>query len=159
MIEKAGWRVNEPNKKTVVFESEWDGEGDLPSATKLIRNHGDCPEQLEKRIVSHYRKLQEAIKDGKHLDSYFADTKKWADVWNKAIASGAPVTLPEVFEGDLYVSGSAKLDALVKVGGYLYVYGSAKLDAPALKEVGGDLYVSGSAKLDAPKLKRKGGAK
>ena len=77
--------------------------------------------------------------------------------------------------GDLYVDGSAKLDALQTVGGYLHVYGSAKLDAAqlqtvggylhvygsakldALQTVGGDLYVDGSAKLDAAQLQTVGG--
>ncbi len=53
--------------------------------------------------------------------------------------------------GYLRVYGSAKLDALTSVGGYLRVYGSAKLDA--LTSVGGYLYVDGSAKLDAPNAK------
>ena len=83
------------------------------------------------------QRLNEAIKDGRHLDSHFSDTEKWADVWCKAIANGVAVVLPKVFKGNLVVSGSAKLEA------------------PALTEVGGYLVVSGSATLDAPKLRRK----
>ena len=153
-ITEAGWRDNEPNRRTLIFEAEWDGIGEIPESSQLIRNNGECPERLEKAIREHYRRVKEAITTGKYLDSTFADTKKFADVWNKAIANGVSVEIPAVFHGDLYVYGSAKLDALTEVGGYLRVYGSAKLDAPALTKVGGDLYVYGSAKLDAPKLKK-----
>ena len=151
MIDQAGWGNNKPNRKVVVFEAEWSGEGDLPSDGALIRNSGECPERLTNRIRSHYQKLKEALSEGKHLSTYFKDTKVFCDVWNMAIQRGAPVTLPRVFKGSLAVYGSAKLDApaLTEVGGYLDVYGSAKLDAPALTEVGGYLAVSGSAKLDA----------
>ena len=171
--EMAGVLTNKPFRKPIIFEAEWDGEGAIPDDTNLIRHCGECPERMAQLIRSHYQKLKEAITTGKHLDSYFRDTKKYADVWNKAIENGAPVALPAVFEGNLAVSDSAKLDApaltevggnltvsdsakleaLTKVGGHLDVYGSAKLDAPALTEVGGYLTVSGSAKLDAPKLK------
>jgi hypothetical protein len=136
MIKAAGWKENQPNRKIQIFEAEWDGVGDLPSDTRLIRNFGECPEKVRNQIRKHYQKLKEAITEGKHFDLYFADTEKWADVWNRAIANGVAVTLPKVFKGHLDVSGSAKLDA------------------PALTEVGGSLDVSGSAKLDAPKLKR-----
>ena len=42
----------------------------------------------------------------------------------------------EAIDGNLYVYGSTKLEALTTVGGNLYVYGSAKLEAPALTTVG-----------------------
>jgi hypothetical protein len=128
-ISAAGWRENEPNRATLIFEAEWSGEGELPSDSKLIRNFGECPEPMVKRIQEHYRRLKEAITTGKYLDTHFSDTKKWCDVWNVAIKNGAPVTLPAIFGGDLYVYGSAKLDALTEVGGDLYVDGNAKLDA------------------------------
>ena len=138
-ISAANWRENEPNRQTIIFEAEWSGSGDQPSDSVLIRNIGECPEPLVKRIREHYRRLKEAITTGKYLDTHFADTKKWCDVWNTAIKNGAPVTLPAIFEGSLYVYGSAKLDApaLTQVGGDLRVYSSAKLDAPALKTVNG----------------------
>jgi prefoldin subunit 5 len=158
-ISASKWRENEPNRQTIIFEAEWSGSGDQPSDAVLIRNIGECPEPLVKRIREHYRRLKEAITTGKYLDTHFADTKKWCDVWNAAIKNGAPVVLPAVFEGNLYVYGSSKLDApaLTKVGGNLYVDGSSKLDAPALTKVGGNLYVDGSSKLDAPALTKVGG--
>jgi len=150
---------NLPNRQPVIFEAEWNGEGDVPSDGTLIRNNGECPDRLTKKIRDHYIKLKEAITTGKHFDGYFKDTKKWADVWCRAIANNVPIQLPAVFHGNLTVYGSAKLDApaLTEVGGNLYVYASAKLDAPALTEVGGYLTVDGSAKLDAPALTEVGG--
>ena len=134
MIDTAKWRVNEPNRSVIIFEAEWDCEGEMPKDDKLIRNSDECPNTLLVAIRRHYQRVREAITTGRHLDTCFADTKKWDDVWCKAIAEGVAVTLPAVFEGNLVVSGSAQLDApaLTKVGGYLVVYGSAKLDAPAL---------------------------
>jgi len=124
---------NLPNRKAVIFEAEWNGEGELPSDSKLIRNIGECPDRLVKKIRDHYIKLKEALATGKHLSDYFSDTKKYSDVWNKAIAiaNGVPVVLPKVFHGNLYVDGSAKLDALTEVGGDLSVYG--ELNAPKLQ--------------------------
>jgi hypothetical protein len=141
--EMAGDLKNQPNRKPILFEAEWDGEGELPPDNKLIRNHAECPPRLAKMILAHYVKVKEAMTTGKHLsgDGYFADTKKWCDVWNSAIAKGITVVLPRVFNGNLAVSGSAKLDALTKVGGNLAVHGSAKLDAPNLKTVNGKKYV------------------
>lgn len=63
----AGDIRNEPNRKTVIFEAEWNGQGDLPPDTKLIRNIGECPERLVKKIRDHYIKLKEALVNGKHL--------------------------------------------------------------------------------------------
>jgi len=73
------------------------------------------------------------------------------------VASGYEIDAPALTEvgGDVRVYGSAKFDALQKVGGYVLVDGSAKLDAPALTEVGGDVRVDGSAKFDAPAYKVK----
>ena len=172
MIDTAKWRVNEPNRSVIIFEAEWNCEGEMPKDDKLIRNSDECPNTLLVAIRRHYQRVREAITTGRHLDTCFADTKKWDDVWCKAIAEGVAVTLPAVFEGNLDVYGSAqldapaltkvggyfdvdvsaKLDALTEVGGYLVVSGSAKLDAPALTKVGGYLFVDGSAKLDAPAL-------
>ena len=104
---------------------------------------------MVKKIVTHYKCVKEALTDGRHLTKtgYFADTKKFSDVWNKAIELGIKVTLPEVFVGDLVVYALSDLDAtaLAKVGGNLVVYESADLDATALAEVVGDLAVYASA--------------
>ena len=139
----AGSLENKPNRKPIIFEVECSAEklaacssvDDIKSS--IIRNFGECPPPLVLKIVRHYQFVKEALVDGRHLcdGGYFSDTKKYSDVWCKAIALGVHVTMPAVFDGNLYV------------------YGSAKLDAPELKEVGGNLYVSGSAKLDAPLLK------
>ena len=162
----AGKLENKPNRKPVMFEAEASAEKLLTCVavddikSSIIRNYGECPEQLVRKIVAHYQKLKEALTDGSHLESYFAEDK-YCDVWNKVIERGGiAVTLPATFRGNLAVSGSAKLDAtaLTEVGGNLTVYGSdklAKLDA--LTKVGGNLAVSGSAKLDAPELTEVGG--
>ena len=170
--------VNQPNRVPVIFEAEC--SADLMLATddidsiksKIIRNYGECPEALVREIVAHYRRVKEALTGGKHLapDGYFADTAKWADVWNAAISRNVTFQFPAVFQGNLEVSGTAKLDApaltevvgnlgvygtarldaLTKVGGYLAVSGTARLDA--LTKVGGYLVMSAAAKLDAPAL-------
>jgi len=164
MIESAGWRDND-NTRAVVFEFECKLEillsvKDLHAeASKLIRNYGECPDVLVRKFIANALRVRKALKEGIKPGDF--DTKTHADVWNNAIAQNVPVELPDVFEGYLDVSGSAKLDApeLKEVGGNLVVYGSAKLDAPELKEVGGYLAVSGSAKLDAPNLKSVQGQK
>jgi RNase P/RNase MRP subunit p29 len=53
----AGNLVNKPNRKPVIFEAEWNGEGEIPADGSLIRNSGECPERLTKRIRAHYLKL------------------------------------------------------------------------------------------------------
>ncbi len=119
---------NKPHQKPVIFEAECSAEKLIATAdidsikAGIIRNFGECPEPLVRKIVTHYQRVREALINGKHLNNYFADTKKWADVWGEAIANNAPVIFPEVFEGSLAV------------------HGSASLDAPQLKEVGGKPY-------------------
>ena len=161
MIETCKWRDNQPNGKTIVFEFECKtdellSDSDLHAkASSLIRNFGECPEALVRKFISNAIKVREALKTGKGLtpDGFFSDTKKFCDVWNKAIERNIAVILPAVFAGDLYINSSAKLEALTKVGGYLSINPSAKLEAPALAEVGGYLSINSSAKLEAPKLK------
>jgi hypothetical protein len=51
--------------------------------------------------------------------------------------------------GNLWVDGTAKLEALTSVGGTLLVEGTAKFEAPALTSVGGNLWVYATAKLEA----------
>ena len=107
MFTRHKWRVNMPNEKIRVFEAEWDGLGKFPSDAKLIRNVEECPERLKEKIRHHYEKVAAAISTGKHLNGYFSDTEKYCDIWNAAVT----VVLPEVFNGNLDVSGSAKLNA------------------------------------------------
>ena len=159
--------ANKPNRAPIIFEVEASAELLLQSDNidflkpSIIRNYSECPEPLVKKIVTHYKCVKEALTDGRHLTKtgYFADTKKFSDVWSKAIEQGIKVTLPEVFVGDLAVNESAKLDAtaLAEVVGNLEVNESAKLAAPELAKVGGNLEVNGSAKLDAPVLAEVGG--
>ena len=179
--------ANKPNRAPIIFEVEASAELLLQSDNidflkpSIIRNYSECPEPLVAKIIAHYWCVKQALTDGRHLNptGYFADTKKFSDIWNKAIELGVKVNLPEVFVGDLAVNESAKLDApalaevvgnlevnesaklaapeLAKVGGNLEVNGSAKLDAPALTAVGGYLAVYGSANLDAPALSAVGG--
>ena len=158
MIEKSGWRENEPNRKTIIFEAEWNGEGDIPADSLLIRNNGECPENVVKRIRAHYQKLKEAIAEGKHLNTHFADHKKWADVWQKAIENGFMPDFSDVeeFAGYVYLKQGATLTApkLVKVSGYVYLKQGATLTAPKLVEVSGCVDLQQGATLTAPKLKR-----
>ena len=145
MIEKVKWRDNQPQGRTLVFEFECKldvlkSDCDLTEkAPSLVRNFDECPKALVRRFVADAENVRRAIKTGRGLspDGCFSDTKKFSDVWSVALSEGAPAIFPEVFRGYLAVYGSAKLDALVKVGGYLEVYGSATLDAPALKTVNG----------------------
>jgi hypothetical protein len=74
---------------------------------------------------------------------------------NVYVSVSAKLDALQTVGGNVYVHGSAKLDALQTVGGNVYVHGSAKLDAPALQTVGGNVSVYDSAKLDAPNLKEK----
>ena len=147
MIETCRWKENQPQGKTLVFEFEAKlavllSDCDLTEkASSLIRNFGECPDQLVRKFISNAIRVRKALKQGIKPGDFC--TIKYSDVWNQTIAQNAPVELPEVFEGNLDVSGSAKLDApaLKEVGGYLDVSGSAKLDAPALKTVNGKKYV------------------
>lgn len=92
----AGPLENKPNLKLVMFEAECSEErllgcSDVDSIkSSIIRNFNECPEPLVKKIVNHYERVKEAITDGKHLTpvGYFADTNKYNDVWNCAIARG-----------------------------------------------------------------------
>jgi hypothetical protein len=111
--------------------------------------HPSCPKRVADKLV----KLP-LHANGERIKSF--DPRITELSGNLAVEDGYEISAPALTKvgGDLYVDGSAKLDALTEVGGDLYVDGSAKLDAPALTKVGGDLKVDGSAKLDAPKLKR-----
>ena len=159
--------ANKPNRAPIIFEVEASAELLLQSDNidflkpSIIRNYSECPEPLVAKIIAHYWCVKQALTDGRHLNptGYFADTKKFSDIWNKAIELGVKVNLPEVFVGDLAVNESAKLDAtaLAEVVGNLEVNESAKLAAPALEKIGGNLAVYASVKLTAPVLKKVGG--
>ena len=147
-IKEAGWRDNEPNRKINVFEAEWNGEGEMPPDSKLIRNIGECPEKLVKAIRKHYTKLAEALSSGKHVlaGGYFV-SEKWVDVLLAVAAKKMPVAFPENVGGHLDLSGLTSAKDLVlpkSVGGHLYLSGltSAK-DLVLPKSIGGYLNLSG----------------
>jgi hypothetical protein len=94
MIDEAKWRVNKPNETIRVFEAEWDGLGAFPSDNALIRNAEECPEKLKEKMRNHFKKLQAAISEGKHLTDYFLDTQKYADVWGQIKTLPDGVTFP-----------------------------------------------------------------
>ena len=83
----AGNIVNKPNSQTRIFEAECSKERLIATPdidtikSSIIRNYGECPEQLVRKIVSHYKKVREALVSGKYLNDYFADMSKWSDVW------------------------------------------------------------------------------
>ena len=99
--EMAGDLENKPNRKPIIFEAEWSGNGDVPAPERLIRNHAECPPKLVETIVSHYQKLKEALADGKHLvvGGYFGDISKWSDVWSEALKRGVKVLVPDIAPG------------------------------------------------------------
>lgn len=140
MIENAGWRHNEPNKTVRVFEAEWNGDGEVPSCGSFVCNSGECPERLMTAIRQHYLRLKECLATGKHIQpgEYFADHKKWADVWSKAMERGFMPDFSKVVE--------FRGDVIVAQGG--------SLTAPVLKEVGGHVRVEQGGSLTAPKLNR-----
>ena len=146
-------------RRAITFEAEWSGDGDLPPDTQLIRDFGECPERLVKKIRDHYIKLKEAVQQGKHLgqDGYFCDPNKWADVWSVAMQNGFQPEFSNVvtFPGSVYVRESATLTApaLTEVSGYVDVREGATLTAPKLTK-SGSVYVREGATLTAPKLKR-----
>ena len=84
-------------RPTTTFEAEWDGCGDLPSDTKLIRNFRECPERLVKKIRDHFIKLKEALRSSKHLSKggYFSDYEKYSDVFAKLTSLPENVTFPK----------------------------------------------------------------
>ena len=94
-----------------------------------------------------------------NLEITEANKKDFADLvevtGNLYVYGSAKLEALQTVGGNLYVYGSAKLEALQTVGGDLRVYGPAKLEA--LQTVGGNLYVYGSAKLEAPLLQTVGG--
>ena len=179
MIKSAGWRDNEPNRKILVFEAEWNGEGELPPDTKLIRNCGECPEKVKSRIKAHYQKLKEALETGRHLDGYFADADKWGDILTEAMNRGHAFDFSKVVSlgGTVYVREGATFTApvltkcgtvdvrkgatftapvLPEVSGYVDVREGATFTAPVLTEVSGYVNVMEGATFTAPVLTKCG---
>ena len=105
-ITAAGWRENQPNRKTIVFEVEWDLRGDMPADSKLIRNHGDCPEQLVTAIKRHYLAAKKFIETGEGWKK-FGDLEKWGDLWSKVRVLPEGVTFPKEC-GSLYLRSDLK---------------------------------------------------
>lgn len=113
MVEQSGWRDNEPNRKTLVFEAEWSGNGEMPDAARLVRNHSECPSLVQAAILRHYSRLAGALKDAGELMAHFEDVKKFHDVWSAAMANGIAPDFSEVesFPGSIYVHQGATLTA------------------------------------------------
>ena len=138
MVNAAGWRENEPNRKTVVFESEWNGDGEVPDINKLLKNNAsECPAQVERAVIKYYRTLKAAITPGGKFDKIFSDPQKFQDVWEAAMKAGC----------------SLDFGKIEKFNGYVGVHQGATLTAPALAEAD-SVDVHQGATLTAPKLKR-----
>lgn len=150
MIAKAGWRENEPNRKTLNFEADWDmmATAMLPP-NRLIRGHHECPERLERRIVEHYNRVFEAVVEGRHLDGYFKNSKQWGDVWEAAANRGVSIAIPSTMENALRIYGHVRLLDLENLTGSLYVLPGATFEAPNLSDIGITLHVYGVAELKA----------
>ena len=112
-------------RKATDFEAEWGGCGDLPSDAKLIRNFGECPDRLVKKIRDHFIKLKEALTLSKHIgkSGYFSDFSKYSDVWSRLTSLPEGVTFPEKITGYLDLSALTSLPEGVtfpeKITGYL----------------------------------------
>ena len=146
---------NKPNSKTVVFEAEWNLEGEQPAPTKLIRNIGECPERLVKMITRHYAAAQKAVTTGEGLNQkgIFSDQRKWTDLYQAAMRRGSPVELVGEFPGDVIVAhgGTLNVPALTKAG-YVIVEQGGTLNVPALESVAGYVIVAQGGTLNVPAL-------
>ena len=149
---------NEPNRKVVVFECEWNLEGEMPPPATLIRNIGECPDRLVTMIERHYRAAHTAVTTGKGLSQtgIFSDQTKWCDLYQAAMRHGSPVELVGEFPGYMIVEqgGTLNVPALESVAGYVRVEQGGTLNVPALESVAGDVFVEQGGTLNAPKLKR-----
>ena len=148
---------NEPNRKVVVFECEWNLEGEMPPPDKLIRNIGECPERLVKMITRHYAAAQKAVTTGEGLNQngIFSDQRKWTDLYQAAMRRGSPVELVGEFPGYVIVKqgGTLNVPALESVAGDVRVAQGGTLNAPALTKAGYVIVAQGGT-LNAPKLNR-----
>jgi len=148
-------------RPTTTFEAEWNGEDKIPSDTRLIRNIGECPDRLVKKIRDHYTKLKEALETGKHIQpgGYFGDVAKYEDVWSAAMRKGHALDFSEVveFTGSVDVRQGATFTApkLTKAGS-VDVREGATFTAPELTEVAGSVYVCEGATFTAPVLAKAG---
>jgi len=148
-------------RPTTTFEAEWNGEGEIPSDTRLIRNIGECPDRLVKKIRDHYIRLKEALETGKHIQpgGYFGDVAKYADVWSAAMRKGHTLDFSEVveFPSSVYVREGATFTApkLAAVASYVDVREGATFTAPKLTKAG-SVYVREGATFTAPKLTKAG---
>ena len=126
----AGNIVNKPNSQTRIFEAECSKERLIATPdidtikSSIIRNYGECPEQLVRKIVSHYKKVREALVSGKYLNDYFADMSKWSDVWANVTTLPDNVKFPSKC-GYLDLRSLTTLPDNVKfpetIDGYLYL--------------------------------------
>jgi hypothetical protein len=181
MVAAAGWRENEPNRKTLVFEGEWHGVGEIPPVAKLLKNNAsECPVQVERAVVKYYTNLKEALGgEMKHFlkGGAFADVEKFCDVWEAAMKKGYTPDFSGVkkFSGYVYVQRGATFTApaLAESGsvdvregatftapalaesGSVDVREGATFTAPALVKVSGSVDVREGATFTAPKLKTK----
>ena len=159
-IQEAGWRENEPNRRINVFEAEWNGIGEMPPDSKLIRNSDECPEKLVKAIRSHYIKLNEALTTGKHVlaGGYFS-SEKWVDVLSAVANRNMPVAFPEKVGGYLNLGGLTSAKDLVlpkSIGGFLNLCGLTSAKGLVLpKSIGGSLDLCGLTSADKDALRKK----
>ena len=160
----AGSLINRDNRVPVIFEAEASAESLLSCQhvdaikSSLIRNYAECPETLVNMIVEHYQKVKEALTDGSHMSStgYFADTKKYADVWYQAQQVGVRCDFSGFteFHGPVYAEVGATLTApeLTTISGSVVVHDGATLTAPELTTISGSVDVEVGGALTVPKL-------
>ena len=132
-----GWRENEPNKRPVFVEAEWDGEGEYPGADKITRVPAgeELTAAQRKRIDSHYSALASILKNRRPTFEQLLYWNKpaFSDVLSRLWVETIPEEITE-WTGSLDVQQGATLTApaLTKVTGYLYVQQGATLTAPKL---------------------------
>ncbi|HWA28088.1 MAG TPA: hypothetical protein VG734_20725, partial [Lacunisphaera sp.] len=93
-VSKAGWRENEPLKRPVFVEAEWDGLGEYPGAEKICRvPDGEKLTDAQRSAVdSHYRALALMLKQkspSAAVRAKFA-APEFADVVSQAIIEARP---------------------------------------------------------------------
>ena len=93
-VSKAGWRENEPLKRPVFIEAEWDGQGKYPGATKICRlQSGESMTAAQLKAVDrHYLALATMLQDDKPpaaVRSKFSDPE-FADVISERILLTQP---------------------------------------------------------------------
>ena len=155
MIEKCGWRVNQPNAKTLIFEFECKEEILLSDcdlfekASSLIRNFGECPESLVKKFVAQAVKIRAFLKEEKGGE-FFTDWEKWGDVLAKCSKLPENVTFPKEC-GYLDLNGLKELPENVtfpKECGSLYLNDLKELpENVTFPKECGSLYLNGLKEL------------